>query len=103
MSIAFYHGTTETGGRIWLQAGAVGVGRMTFPNFREGGTIAKNSGPFPFWMGSVPGLDAAGVDAIFFDFIVDGPPADAQHLGGLFLNPAGLFQGPEDGVLFALF
>ena len=41
MSIAFYYGTIETGGRIWLQAGAVGLRRMAFPKFRDGGIIAN--------------------------------------------------------------
>ena len=43
MSIAFWHDFMETGGRIWLQAGAVGLGRMTFPIFGRLDVIAKVS------------------------------------------------------------
>jgi hypothetical protein len=49
---------------------------------------------------SVSGFYAACIDTVFLDFIMDRSPADTQHLGGLFLNPTGLFQGPEDGILF---
>ena len=38
----------------------------------------------------------------FFYLVMDGPAADAQGVGGLFLDPARLAEGPDDGLPLAL-
>ena len=39
---------------------------------------------------------------VLLDLVMNGPPADAEQLGRILLDPARLLQGPEDGVFLAL-